>query len=453
MNLYNLIFIAPFLCLTLMVLLLSHLFMTKPSLNVYLVDFACHKPPLALSCSREVALERATRYMNISEETLVFMKKIMERSGLGDSTYLPEGFLRDPPNVCLEEARREAEMMMFGAIDELLVKTGVKCIDVGILVVNCCIFNVVPSLSSMVVNRYKLRDNILSFNLAGMGCTAGLIAITLAKQLLQVHHNTYALVVSTENITQNCYLGSDPSKFLINCVFRVGGAAILLSNRPSDGPSSKYELIHTVQTNTAHYERSYNCILQEEDREGHLGVTVTRDLMAVAIKAVESNMTTLGRLVLPVSEQIRYITNYLIRKLHVADIKPYVPDFRKAFDHILPHVGGKPVLDELQRNLGLSEADMEASRMTLYRFGNTSSSTVWYELAYAEAKGRIKRGDRVWHIAFGSGFKCCSVVWRAMRTVNPEEMNPWRAEIDEFPVDLHNHVQVGSIPYHFEPSK
>ncbi|XP_059663769.1 3-ketoacyl-CoA synthase 20-like [Cornus florida] len=434
MNLHNLTFIAPFLCLTLMILLLSHLFTTKPSLNVYLVDFACHKPPLALSCPREVTLERATRYLNLSEETVAFMKKTMERSGLGDSTYLPEAFMSDPPNVCLEEARKEAEMMMFGAIDELLAKTGVKCVDIGILVVNCCIFNVVPSLSSMVVNRYKLRDNLLSFNLSGMGCTAGLIAITLAKQLLQVHRNTYALVVSTENITQNCYFGSDPSMLLINCVFRVGRAATLLSNRPSDRPSSKYQLIHTVQINTSQCDRSYNCILHEEDQEGHLGITVTRDLVASAIKAVESNMTTLGRLVLPVSEQILYFTNYLVRQLHVAEIKPYVPDFKKAFDHFFAHVGAKPVLDEVQRNLGLSDKDMEASRMTLYRFGNTSSSSVWYELAYAEAKGRIKRGDRVWQIAFGSGFKCCSVVWRAMRTVDPEEMNPWRAEIDEFPV-------------------
>ncbi|XP_059664409.1 3-ketoacyl-CoA synthase 20-like [Cornus florida] len=453
MNLNNLTFISPFLCLTLMILLLSHIFMTKPSRKVYLLNFACYKPPLALLCSKEVALERARRYANLSEETLVFMEKTLERSGLGDSTYLPEAYMRDPPNICLEEARREAEMVMFGAIDELLVKTRVKCMDIGILVVNCCIFNVVPSLSTMVVNHYKLRDNIVSYNIGGMGCSAGLSAISLAKQLLQVHHNTYALVVSTENITQNFYMGSDRSKSLINCAFRVGGAAILLSNRPSDRPSSKFQLIHTVQTNTAHCDRSYKCIIQEEDQEGHLGVTVTRDLMAVAIKAVESNMTALGRLVLPVSEQILYITNYLIRHLHVAEIKPYAPDFKKAFDHIFPHVGGKPVLDELQRNLGLSDKDMEASRMTLYRFGNTSSSTVWYELAYAEAKGRIKSGDRVWQIAFGSGFKCCSVVWRAIRNVDPEAMNPWTAEIDEFPVDLRNHVQVGLIPYHFEPSK
>ena len=94
------------------------------------------------------------------------------------------------------------------------------------------------------------------------------------------------------------------------------------------------------------------------------------------------------------------------------------------------------MLDELEKNLGLSEWHMEPSRMTLYRFGNTSSSSLWYELAYSEAKGRIKKGDRVWQIAFGSGFKCNSAVWHALRTINPkyEKSNPWIDEIDKFPV-------------------
>lgn len=95
------------------------------------------------------------------------------------------------------------------------------------------------------------------------------------------------------------------------------------------------------------------------------------------------------------------------------------------------------MLDELEKNLDLSEWHMEPSRMTLNRFGNTSSSSLWYELAYSEAKGRIRKGDRTWQIAFGSGFKCNSAVWRALRTVNPaKEKNPWMDEIHEFPVEV-----------------
>ena len=40
---------------------------------------------------------------------------------------------------------------------------------------------------------------------------AGVIAIDLARQMLQLYPDTYALVVSTENITQNWYFGNDRS--------------------------------------------------------------------------------------------------------------------------------------------------------------------------------------------------------------------------------------------------
>jgi 3-ketoacyl-CoA synthase len=60
------------------------------------------------------------------------------------------------------------------------------------------------------------------------------IAIDLARQTLQLHPNTYALVVSTENITQNWYFGNNKGMLIPNCIFRVGGAAMLLSNKRSD---------------------------------------------------------------------------------------------------------------------------------------------------------------------------------------------------------------------------
>ncbi|GAV86075.1 LOW QUALITY PROTEIN: Chal_sti_synt_C domain-containing protein/FAE1_CUT1_RppA domain-containing protein, partial [Cephalotus follicularis] len=361
-----------------------------------------YKPPTTQICNSETFLDRVRSSEKFSEASLVFMQTILEKAGLGQSTYTPEAFLRKPMNPCLEDSRREAEMVMFGAVDGLLAKTGVEGKDIGIVIVNCSIFNVVPSLCAMIVNRYKLGDTV-SYNLSGMGCSAGLIAIGLAKQLLQVLNTSYAPVVSTENITENCYFGNDPSKLLCNCIFRVGGAAMLLTNLPSHHNIANYQLIHIVHNHTTTSDRSYNCIFQDEDHQGQAGVTITKDLMVVASKTIKDNMVMLGRLVLPIKEQILYVTNYIIRHFALAKVNHYVPNFRKAFDHIITHVGGKPILDEVNRNLDLTKYYMEASTMTLYRFGNTSSSSLWYGLAYLEAKGRIKRSDHVWRIAFDLG--------------------------------------------------
>ncbi|KAL9265408.1 3-ketoacyl-CoA synthase 11-like protein [Drosera capensis] len=428
--------VSVIICSTLLVFFGTLYFVTRPR-PVYLVNFSCYKADEERKCSRQIFIERSGLTGSFTEENLNFQRKILERSGLGESTYLPEAVMNVPPNPCMAEARKEAEAVMFGALDELFAKTNVKPKDIGILVVNCSLFNPTPSLSAMVVNHYKLRGNIVTYNLGGMGCSAGLIAIDLARQLLQVHPNSYAVVISMENITLNWYFGNDRSMLVSNCLFRVGGAAILLSNRRTDRWHSKYQLVHTVRTHKGADDKCFACVTQQEDSEGKVGVSLSKDLMAVAGEALKANITTLGPLVLPMSEQLLFFATLVGRKLFKMKLKPYIPDFKLAFEHFCIHAGGRAVLDELEKNLQLSDWHMEPSRMTLNRFGNTSSSSLWYELAYTEGKGRVRRGDRLWQIAFGSGFKCNSAVWKALRTVNPaKEKNPWMDEIHLFPVDV-----------------
>ncbi|OAY28027.1 3-ketoacyl-CoA synthase 20 [Manihot esculenta] len=423
-------------CSSFILFIITLYFTSKPR-KVYLVDYACYKPKPSHKCTREHYMKLSAGTHVFTEQSLDFLRKILERSGFGQTTYGPNGLMRLPQDQSLAESRRETEMVIFGAVDELLAKTGVKPIDIGILVVNSSLFNPQPSLSAMIVNRYKLRGNILSYSLAGMGCSAGLISINLAKDLLQVHPDSYALVVSTENITRNWYCGNERSMLVTNCLFRIGAAAILLSNRSSDRRHSKYQLMHSIRTHKGADDKSYNCIMQQEDENLEVGVSLSKELMVVAEGALKANITRLGPLVLPFSEQLLFLANLIMKKIFKMKIKSYVPDFKLAFEHFCIHAGGRGILDELEKNLGLSEWHMEPSRMTLYRFGNTSSSSLWYELAYSEAKGRIKKGDRVWQLGFGSGFKCNSVVWHALKSINPaKEKNPWMDEINDFPVQL-----------------
>ena len=47
-----------------------------------------------------------------------------------------------------------------------------------------------------------------------------------------------------------------------------------------------------------------------------------------------------------------------------------------------------------------------------------------YAWTYVETFQGVRRGDRVWQLAFGSGFKCCSAVWVALRD-NAEQHDAW----------------------------
>ncbi|CAI9104528.1 OLC1v1003219C1 [Oldenlandia corymbosa var. corymbosa] len=410
--------------------------MTRPR-SVYLVDYACYRPPDHLKVKYQDFMEHSRLTGDFDEVSLEFQRKILERSGLGEETYLPEACHCIPPNPTMAKAREEAEEVMFGALDNLFKSTKIQPKDIGILVVNCSLFNPTPSLSAMIVNKYKLRGNIRSFNLGGMGCSAGVIAVDLAKDMLQVHRNTYAVVVSTENITQNWYFGNKRAMLIPNCLFRVGCAAVLLSNKTSEKSRAKYKLVHSVRTHKGADDVAFRCVFQEQDDQGKTGVSLSKDLMAIAGNALKTNITTLGPLVLPISEQLLFFITLVARKLSKnSKIKPYIPDFKLAFDHFCIHAGGRGVIDELEKNLQLEPIHVEASRMTLHRFGNTSSSSIWYELAYTEAKGRIRKGNRIWQIAFGSGFKCNSAVWQALRNVKPSPNNPWEDCIHRYPVHI-----------------
>lgn len=438
---------------------LSVYFMSRPR-PIYLLDFACYKPSDDLKVSKEEFIEMSRQSGKFDEETLQFKRRILDSSGIGDETYVPKTITSKHNITTMQEGREEASTVIFGALDELFEKTRIRPKDVGVLVVNCSIFNPTPSLSAMIINHYKMRGNILSYNLGGMGCSASIIALDLARDMLQANPNNFAVVVSTEMVGYNWYPGSDRSMLIPNCYFRMGCSAVLLSNRRRDFPRAKYRLEHIVRTHKGADDRSFRSVYQEEDEQGFKGLKVSRDLMEIGGDALKTNITTLGPLVLPVSEQLLFFSTLVKRHIFgggqkdnhsnnsrinagsgssstSSSSKPYIPDYKLAFEHFCVHAASKTVLNELQRNLELSDTNMEPSRMTLHRFGNTSSSSIWYELAYLEAKGKIHSGDRIWQLAFGSGFKCNSAVWKAVRRIKkPSSRNPWLSCIDRYPVAL-----------------
>lgn len=97
-------------------------------------------------------------------------------------------------------------------------------------------------MAAMVVNKFKMKDSVLTYNMSGMGCSSSLVCVDMASHLLKALPNTLALVVNHENITQNWYPGQDKSMLVCNCLFRLGGAAALLSNRSHEFSSVSRDL-------------------------------------------------------------------------------------------------------------------------------------------------------------------------------------------------------------------
>lgn len=408
----------------LMLLLAYHVRKPRP---VFILDFETYQPPERYYVDTDRYMVTTLAPCKFDDESANFQKKLLGRAGIGSKSAFPSSILEhcnsikenggDERAVCnMHFAREEAELVLFGALNGLILRNNLDPKSIDILIVNCSLFNPTPSLSAMLVNKYKMRSSVLTYNLAGMGCSAGLISVDLAKDLLQVHRKATCVVVSTENITQNWYLGRERSMLITNTLFRMGASAVLLSNDPRDKGRAKYVLKHTVRTHVGADDLAYDSIFQMEDKTGIRGVKLSKNIMDVAGGALKKNVTTLAPLVFPLTEHFKFAI-YLIRKkvLRVPNLPPYVPDFHRAFQHFCIHTGGRAVIDVMQEALKLTSHDVLPSRYVLRRYGNTSSASVWYELKFVENDGRMKKGDRVWQIAFGSGFKCNSAVWECLR--------------------------------------
>lgn len=407
---------------------------------VYLLGFATFKAPDSWKCSHKDICEIMRRQQCFSKESISFMERILERSGTGQATAWPPGIVQcldDPDKEAdrsIAASRKEAETVIFDVVEKALKRSRVHPREIDVLVINCSLFSPTPSLCAMVLSHFGMRSDVLTYNLSGMGCSASLISIDLAQQLLagKRGRSKKALVVSTEILTPNFYHGNDRGFLIQNTLFRCGGAAIVLSNSWLDGRRAWYKLMHTVRVQGTG-QAAYECVYEAEDGSGQRGVRLSKDIVKVAGKCMEKNFTMLGPQILPYSEQamvassilMRIVTKQLAKFLKnslgmekfaakVPVIKPYVPDFKKAIDHFCIHAGGRAVIDGIESNLKLQDYHTEPSRMTLLNYGNTSSSSIWYELEYIQNQQKthpLKKGDKILQVAFGSGFKCTSGVW------------------------------------------
>lgn len=404
---------------------------------ILLLDYSCLKPPTNRKINLELSEYFVRKTGRFSDKSINFMRNIYLKSGLGEETYAPPFIFQGHNEATLDSALLEAKEGMFSTVDSLLLTAKINpSTDIDIVIVTCGSFSPSPSLSSLLVNHYEMGPTVKTFNLSGMGCGSGVISIDMAAHMLRASGRKVqnALIVITENISLNWYFGEDRSMLVTNCIFRVGCAAAIVTNDPNRRRDAKFQLVHSLRTHHGSDDSSYKAAFQEEDEEGNTGVSLTKDLIRVAGQNLRAHLTTLAPRVLPLSQLVQYVKSVVLSVLTQGESKTMVPDFTTAFEHICIHTGGKAVIEQVGKILRFSDSVIEPARMTLHRFGNTSSSLVFYELSYFEAKKRIKKGDRVWMLAFGTGFKIGSLVWKALQDSQNDIDNPWNDCIHRYPL-------------------
>ncbi|KAK4745162.1 hypothetical protein SAY87_011474 [Trapa incisa] len=219
--------------------------------RVYLLGYSCFKPLPDRKCTFEASMQFVRRSGLVSSESEDFMQRIFSKSGLGDETYGPP-FIFDPNNgiarAKLESAVEEAREGIVGAVDSLFLKTQEE-----------------------------------------------------ARVRARCHHRKHQL-----KLFSNRYFGNNRSMLVANCIFRVGCAAVLVTNDPSRRGSAKMELLHSVRTHHGSDDQAYRAAFQKEDEKGNTGVSLTKDLVPVAGANLRRHIEILGPRVLPLRQLFLY---------------------------------------------------------------------------------------------------------------------------------------------------
>ncbi|PNH05133.1 3-ketoacyl-CoA synthase 6 [Tetrabaena socialis] len=423
---------------------------------VYLLDSYVYKPPEELVVSfhdvdeawnakrREQgsifaksngSIEDAAKADAETQDIVDFMERVWRKSGLSDhATYLPKSihpkFCGNHPRTDMDAAAEECRMAVCGAVEGLLKKTGLAARDIDILVTTCSIYCPTPSVASMVVNAFGLRKDCQAYHLGGMGCANGVVAVNLVADMLKAHPNSNALFVTNETTTPAFYKGRDKHRLVTNVLFRMGAAAVLLTNKPSLRAKAKYRLLHRFRVHLGASDDAYKCIWYGPDSEGLNGIYLGMDVVKEASKGLTLAMMKIGRHILNWDQIAAWLWNRVeIKVLRKKGVQPYTPSFAECVQHFLIHAGGAKVLDGIGRNLGIGESHLWPSRAVLRYFGNVSSSTTWYTLAAVESLRGVRKGDKVLQIGVGSGIKCGVNVWKALRDVE-DVHDAWRARAE-----------------------
>jgi 3-ketoacyl-CoA synthase len=195
------------------------------------------------------------------QEKVDFVSKIFLASGISTTrTAIPacvQPTLTEEPKTDLNNAQAECKMVYGQVISEVLRKTGLAATDIDILITNTSIYCPTPSIASMVINMFSMREDVQAYHLGGMGCAFGVVGLNMVRDMLKAHPGKICLFVSSEIITSAFYPGHRKEALVTNALFRMGGTASILTNNPGWRSRSKYQLQQCLRVHTGASDRAF----------------------------------------------------------------------------------------------------------------------------------------------------------------------------------------------------
>ena len=269
-------------------------------------------------------------------------------------------------DIYIREGIKLAENCLAGALE----KAGWQPEDLDYIITVSCTGIMIPSLDAYLINRLKLKQDIIRLPVTEMGCAAGVSGMIYAKNFLKANPGKRAVVLAYESPTATFQLKDISMANVVSAaIFGDGMACALLSSHADDdGP----EIIA---------EEMYHFY----DAEHMMGFKLTNSglqmVLDVAVPdTIESHFPDI-------------IYPFLSKQgMSISDI-----------DHLIFHPGGKKIVRLVEGLFGELGKNIDDTKEILRLYGNMSSATVLYVLERF-MNGSAKKGDLGLMLSFGPGF-------------------------------------------------
>ncbi|MBD8585096.1 type III polyketide synthase [Frigoribacterium sp. CFBP 8766] len=252
---------------------------------------------------------------------------------------------------------RSPDLFVRAAEEALAGAPGITAADVTHVVTVSCTGFFAPGPDYLLVRRLGLAPSTRRLHIGFMGCYGAFPALRAARDTCLAEPDAVVLVVCAELCTLHLRSSDDPDAIIASSVFADGAAAAVVSSRPAavGAPVLDLDVLETVLT------------------------PVGEDDMAWSIGDQGFDMV--------LSSYVPHIVEE-----HVdSALAPLLEAGGVAVDEIdgwAVHPGGRSILDRVESQVGLSEAQMAPSRRVLREYGNMSSATVLFILReHLEGRG------------------------------------------------------------------
>lgn len=271
---------------------------------------------------------------------------------------------------------REAIDLGEKVLKKALEKSNWQPEDLDYIITVSCTGIMIPSLDAYLINKLKLRQDIVRLPVTEMGCAAGVSGIIYAKNFLKAFPNKRAAVIAVESPTATFQLDDFSMANVVSAaIFGDGAACVLLSSNPIDeGPE-------IVDQDMYHFY----------DNEHMMGFKLTNSGLQMILD-IEVPDT--------IASHFPAILHPFLAKnnLKIEDV-----------DHLIFHPGGKKIVQTVEELFSGLGKNIDATKEVLRDYGNMSSATVLYVLEQI-MNDNPKKGSLGLMLSFGPGFSAQRVL-------------------------------------------